>query len=78
VDNLEQAGPWKAFRRLGVFTNVGQSWNDERTGSYGRFAAAALFTQAEKSFRTIDANVRFTGDCRTLDDVENAAAARRS
>jgi len=64
--NLEQPDPWKAFRRIGVFTNVGQSWNDERL-VYGRFAGGGLFSQL-KSFWTIDANV-FHG-FRTLDDVD--------
>jgi hypothetical protein len=39
---LEQPDPWKIFRRLSMFFNTGQGWNDERL-LLGRFAGGGGF-----------------------------------
>jgi hypothetical protein len=64
--NLEQPDPWKAFRRIGVFTNFGQAWNDERL-VFNRFAGGGLFSQF-RNFWSVDGNI-FHG-FETLDDLD--------
>ena len=64
--NLEQPDPGKVFRRIALFTNVGQSWNNDRL-VFGRFAGAGLSMQF-LNFWSVDA---FTGrGFRVLDDLD--------
>ena len=63
---LEQPDPGKRFRRIGLFTNAGQSWNNDRL-VYGQFAGAGVGMQF-LNFWTFDV---FTGKgFRTLDDLD--------
>jgi len=64
--SLEQPDPWKAFRRIGVFTQAGQAWNDEPL-VFNRFAGLGTFMQF-RNFWSIDANVFHAFE--TLDDLD--------
>jgi hypothetical protein len=64
--NLEQPDPGKVFRRIALFTNVGQSWNNDRL-VFGRFVGTGVSLQL-LNYWSIDA---FTGrGFRVLDDLD--------
>jgi hypothetical protein len=64
--DLEQPDPWKAFRRIGLFVNGGQSWNDERL-VFDRSAGIGGFAQF-RNFWSVNVGV-FRG-FEVLDDLD--------
>ena len=61
-----QPDPWKAFRRVGLFVNGGQAWNDQRL-VFNRFVG--IFANAQfRSFWTLDGGL-FHG-LRVFDDLD--------
>ena len=63
---LEQPDPWKAFRRLSVFTSVGQAWNDERL-VFSREVSTSVDAQF-RTFWSVFGGV--TRNFRVLDDLD--------